>query len=317
MANEGLPYYVGYHIIIESLKEDGYAHALNLVKTYLNASSVSLYKYNKVGIYELFAKEKQTNKDFLYEEAFLNKLANRIDEKEYLEINNDNNDLLLISIKTDNNKYVLVIHNNMKKDKHDLDIFIEILKQALSVVLGKQEEYEYIKRSSIKDGLTGLDNRNSYIMRTEGLDNSSNKYHYVILDLFRLKYVNDNYSHAAGDTYIIKTAEILKKYFPKHIYKDKKILNTGSCVYRIGGDEFVIISEDNSLEEVEEKVKLIAEEVKNIDLGVNEEVVLGINYGISSRINDELSNDVYQKADKKLYEDKKEMYSRLGFNRRK
>ena len=45
------------------------------------------------------------------------------------------------------------------------------------------------------DLLTGLDNRNSYEIRINGIDESNDNLVFGLFDLFRLKYVNDNYSH--------------------------------------------------------------------------------------------------------------------------
>lgn len=50
----------------------------------------------------------------------------------------------------------------------------------------------------------------------------------VFLDVDNLKQVNDTQGHAAGDALLRETADILR--------------NSGAHIYRIGGDEFLLIS---------------------------------------------------------------------------
>ncbi len=146
--------------------------------------------------------------------------------------------------------------------------------------------------------------------------------HYVfgLFDLFRLKHINDNYNHAAGDEYIRKAAEIISKHFPKYIYTEDENgkttrRKTGSTVYRIGGDEFALISTTETLESAKLKAKLIQEEGKIIDLGFDTQV--GINFGLVANETGENLKQLYLLADDELSKDKRQMYQELGLDRRK
>ena len=90
---------------------------------------------------------------------------------------------------------------------------------------------------SYRDMLTFLFNRNKYI---EVLDSHQGKVLENVgaayIDLNGLKQINDSQGHEAGDAFIQNAAGVLSRVFP-----DK--------VYRIGGDEFVIIQ--SSIEELE------------------------------------------------------------------
>jgi len=66
---------------------------------------------------------------------------------------------------------------------------------------------------------------------------------FIFADANNLKYINDIYGHAAGDTLLLKISEVLKKVF-------------GNEVYRIGGDEFAILTTDNK-NSVEKKITVI------------------------------------------------------------
>jgi diguanylate cyclase (GGDEF)-like protein len=54
----------------------------------------------------------------------------------------------------------------------------------------------------------------------------------TFLDINNLKRTNDTYGHSAGDELIVKVASMIKSH-----YKD-------SIVFRIGSDEFLIVTED-------------------------------------------------------------------------
>lgn len=318
MASSGLPYYIGYHMIIESLKEDGYTNALDLVRTYLSADGCKLFRENEDKEYELFSKERTSEKDLSFIKKVLNDICKKIEKKDFINIDfsiNEKNDsnLLFIPFRTKNNRYILIVSNNKRKDEKELFVFAEIVKNSLAVVLDKQEEYEIAKKNSLIDSLTGLNNVRSYEEMIEKANKTNRPYTYALLDLFRLKYVNDNISHVAGDIYIKETARILEKHFPRYD-KDKK--ETDTYIYRIGGDEYVVISFSMDIFEVEDEIKLAQEEVRKIVLD-SSKPPLGLNYGIVFREGMEDANKVKEKADKLLSNNKREMYSSYGLDRRR
>ncbi len=84
--------------------------------------------------------------------------------------------------------------------------------------------------SFIVDPLTGTYNR---LMYSRSLARLKPNAHYFIsiLDINDFKLVNDMYGHNAGDTFLLRFAEIIDHNLP-----------SGSTLYRIGGDEFALIS---------------------------------------------------------------------------
>ena len=143
--------------------------------------------------------------------------------------------------------------------------------------------------------------------------------------LLRLKNINDTYGHDVGDNYILKASEVLRKYFPKYKIKQdkagmKKRIPTGSCVYRIGGDEFDLITTDEDEKEIQMKLNLIIEEIKNLKVGKKSNVLTGINYGVATREQEESGEELYKIADRELREDKAKSYQmlkKLGIERRR
>ncbi|MGO0806995.1 GGDEF domain-containing protein, partial [Clostridioides difficile] len=96
---------------------------------------------------------------------------------------------------------------------------------------------------SYYDFLTGAYNRNKYIKYIDNFQKGKVKsIGVVFVDINGLKDINDNFGHANGDSAIVSACVIIKKYF--HSYN----------VYRIGGDEFVVLCEDISKQLFEELV---------------------------------------------------------------
>lgn len=87
------------------------------------------------------------------------------------------------------------------------------------------------------DRLTGLKNRNAYDVDLKNIAARKQEegIGLVFLDLNDLKKVNDTMGHQAGDMYIRSAAEALSRTAVRH-----------EVVYRIGGDEFVVLARDSS-----------------------------------------------------------------------
>ena len=94
--------------------------------------------------------------------------------------------------------------------------------------LHKQELVHNLKQMNYTDSLTGLKNRNSYFKRLQELQKSQQSVGVVFLDINGLKKANDTHGHTYGDSLIVRASTLLTKIFKNDIY-------------RIGGDEFVVL----------------------------------------------------------------------------
>jgi diguanylate cyclase (GGDEF)-like protein/PAS domain S-box-containing protein len=112
-----------------------------------------------------------------------------------------------------------------------------------------EERYNYL---AYHDELTDLPNRRYF---TETLSEFIKKRAFeeedmslVFIDLDKLKMINDTFGHIKGDLLIKEVTEILKT-----------CLNTGDSIFRIGGDEFVLmcynIKDNDQAKELGEKIK--------------------------------------------------------------
>lgn len=101
-----------------------------------------------------------------------------------------------------------------------------------------------LESRAYKDSLTGLGNRAAYDRDLEHLWNEKTPYTVAFIDLDGLKHCNDHYGHAEGNQYILQVAH----HLDLHRRPDESL-------YRIGGDEFMLISPNDSREGVEQRLE--------------------------------------------------------------
>ncbi len=116
------------------------------------------------------------------------------------------------------------------------------------VALGLQEELDLAKEKNdllesqvFLDNLTGLKNRRAYESEVEvemqRSIRSGNPFSLMIVDIDQFKSVNDTYGHAGGDKVLEAIAACLKRG-----------LRPYDSVYRLGGEEFVLVLSDCDLQ---------------------------------------------------------------------
>ncbi|MBI4976725.1 MAG: GGDEF domain-containing protein [Spirochaetes bacterium] len=107
----------------------------------------------------------------------------------------------------------------------------------LTEAMEKLAEYnKELTHLAQRDELTGLYNRRGFLDLAEHALRSMKKGHVLfIIDLDGLKSINDNHGHLEGDNAIVSAARILSESFRQ-----------SDIVARIGGDEFVVLSQKMS-----------------------------------------------------------------------
>ncbi len=134
------------------------------------------------------------------------------------------------------------------------------------------------------DILTGARNRNAFEREFIKYKEDPTGKWIIICDLNDFKKINDTYGHANGDTALKCFSEALKNSF------------SDGQVYRIGGDEFVILIQ-SSLEQLEELMKETIEACLQIQ---SLSFKLTFSYGFASLENENAYND----ADQEMYHNK-------------
>ncbi|MCR4898772.1 MAG: GGDEF domain-containing protein [Acholeplasmatales bacterium] len=185
-----------------------------------------------------------------------------------------------------------------------------VLEDDFHVVIGISNVDEDVKRElkynesineakdlAYKDSLTGLKSKNAYndIETKINLDiiNKINKpFAVVVCDINGLKEVNDTLGHAQGDLYIKSGADLIAGIFKN------------SDVYRIGGDEFVVIVEGNDFINRNE----LLEQIHAISVCNIKKKCVSIAAGMSEFTKEDNSvHDVFKRADRYMYDNKKEI----------
>ena len=159
-------------------------------------------------------------------------------------------------------------------------------------------EVGVVQNAAYKDPLTGVKNKLAYLDAVKNIESrvaeqKLAKYGVVVFDVNNLKFVNDNYGHDAGDEYIKSASNMICQRF-KH-----------SPVYRIGGDEFVAILEEDDFRYRKLLVETFDREVEeNLMDG---KVVISCGYDDYDIDKDTCYDDVFKRADKKMYARKMEL----------
>lgn len=177
-------------------------------------------------------------------------------------------------------------------------------KTVNAVKLGVQAEF--VSQLAYRDGLTGVGNRTAFQERLEELEGQKKELQgiaIVMFDVNDLKYVNDNLGHQRGDELIVGSANIVKN----------AVESEDGAVFRIGGDEFagILSGEDVSgrCERALSRFKQLMDghnAVKNQFLRIS----IASGYAVYDKSQeDEMLMDVYQQADVRMYENKKQIKS--------
>jgi len=161
---------------------------------------------------------------------------------------------------------------------------------AFSLITNRQREQ--LVQLATKDPLTGAGNRRRLDSKlndvVEGFKRNGTVASMLMLDLDHFKKVNDVHGHAVGDQILKRITEIV----------NLRIRVTDS-LYRIGGEEFVVLLEGQDIE----RAKHLAEQLRTL-VEANELVpdqAVTISLGVAELTSGETSNDWMHRADEALY----------------
>ena len=181
-----------------------------------------------------------------------------------------------------------------------LAAFLFLLCVALILLIFKllktQSDYYFFKTGSrlynlaFKDDLTGLFNRNAYIRDLGSLKRKRlHSLCFSIFDIDDFKSINDTKGHLYGDEVLVLAADRLCEVFADKCH----------TVYRLGGDEFLVISQNIS----EDDLVALLLQLKDVELA-HADFRLSKGYSFVQMKEPGCFNTAFDNADKMLYADK-------------
>ena len=182
-----------------------------------------------------------------------------------------------------------------------LALAIILLWESAQVSKGKlaqeQEASKAFQQMANTDALTGAGSKNAYNEREADInqliaDYDMQELAVVVCDINGLKYVNDTQGHAAGDQLIKDAYALICEHFPQ------------GEVFRVGGDEFVVLLQGEGFASLLDDASALNRTVEaNIETGA---VVVSIGWSVLGEADPQL-RVAFERADQMMYERKMEL----------
>ena len=193
------------------------------------------------------------------------------------------------------------LYRSFLKMTEDVVEYLQSLQQAKMKVADMHVKVVAMDKIAHKDSLTGIKNKTSYVEMTLMLDkkianNEAVEFCIIMVDVNFLKRVNDTYGHERGNEYLINACKLTCSVFGE------------DHVYRVGGDEFVVIIEGEKVSLCKYFVKQFNKEMTRKNANENLEpwekvsAALGVAYyepGV-----DKTADEVFKRADALMYKNK-------------
>lgn len=181
----------------------------------------------------------------------------------------------------------------------------EIGELAKSFAAAKFHIIQHMKQMqglAFQDSLTGVRNKMAYDSYLSELKDRIERgevksYGIAVLDTNNLKEINDTYGHENGNAYLVNSCKLICQIF------------THSPVFRIGGDEFLVVLTGRDLENHSELMTQLKE---SMDLTKNasfpwKQISIACGLGIASYAKGTTIEETFNKADKNMYINKREI----------
>ena len=181
------------------------------------------------------------------------------------------------------------LYMSIRKMLHDITSYIDNLVATTNELSQTRNKADAMTELAHTDALTGVGSMLSYERKKEELSEGDGRYGIVMADLNNLKTINDTDGHSKGDEAIRKVCAALCDAY-KH-----------SPVYRIGGDEFVVVVTGRDYDQIGER----AEDFKRNMVQSGGGISAAIGYALHEE--GESVEDVFRRADSTMYENKKRM----------
>jgi diguanylate cyclase (GGDEF)-like protein len=180
-------------------------------------------------------------------------------------------------------------------EKEKLDTIRVILEEI-------KDDFDEIHKSALTDDLTGLLTkkyiREIYYKIADRIKDEHKYLGLIVIDVDRLKKINDTFGHLVGTQVIEEMSKTIKKDIRKSDFAS-----------RYGGDEFVVLCVVKDRKSLKSVLKRIERNIHHVPINKDFAASGTIGYSMSYRGRVRFSK-IFDKADKMMYEKKKERTGR-------
>ena len=206
-----------------------------------------------------------------------------------------------------------IANGDLRVQIPDVDTSDEVadLTRSIKTVVNSLKTYTVdMETKAFVDQMTKVKNKSAFNSMVESIDEQIRdgvaRFAVVMCDLNYLKVTNDKFGHSAGDDAITRAAHIICEHFPL------------SQVFRIGGDEFVVILTEHDFRIRQKLIYEFGEHLKQIDNNPHDIKNISLSYGASEfhAGEDPDFNAVFKRADERMYQMKQELHKKHGIGSR-
>ena len=193
--------------------------------------------------------------------------------------------------------------NTLVAMSHHVKAYVEeLLKSALEME-SMRDEVTRANNLAMRDSLTGVKSKAAYDQQRQRLNldiqAGEAEFGIAMIDINYLKRINDSYGHEKGNIYIKKMCTMICDVF------------NHSPVFRVGGDEFVVVlihrdyeNRERLITELKDKMAELSEKT-DLEEWLRPSAAIGL--GIYDEKKDIDCDSVFKRADDAMYENKTEM----------
>lgn len=192
----------------------------------------------------------------------------------------------------------------MSEDMRD---YVEGTLAAEKRVESAKEEVKVMTHTAYEDTLTKVKSKVAFDAKkaelTKSIADGNAEFAMVMVDLNNLKRINDNFGLERGSKYIISGSKLISEVYPD------------SPVYRIGGDEFVAVLENEAYKNRDELFDLLEEKFRDAQSDMSREIwercSAAAGMAEYSAEGDSDVDQVYRRAEKIMIRNKRMMKNEL------
>ena len=157
----------------------------------------------------------------------------------------------------------------------------------------------YTRKQAYIDSLSRVGNRTAYAEKVKQIDLDSD-FAIILYDINGLKFINDHFGHEQGDRAITSIAQVLKSVFDE------------GSIFRIGGDEFIVLLLDNDKDATLSLLDTVKEQFEKFNAEKKLAFPISVSQGVAlyDRKKDKNYINAFKRADDEMYQRKEEFYKK-------